>query len=134
MDLKSEINEHLDEYMKVVKEVLRSAQFVMGPNLADRGIGTMVYYPVPVHRLSIYKEGAPVLHVVERLSGEVLNLPIWSNIGEDVQGGVVGEISSLMKLPEFVKRFLPERLFLLRRYLRGFTQQKISEFWQSTPQ
>ena len=58
-----------------------------------------------------------------------------------------------MKLPKFVKRFLPESAFaknvsvlvggtalgqvitvLLRRYLRGFTQQKISEFWQSTPQ
>jgi len=33
LDLKSEINEHLNEYMKVIEEVLRSAQFIMGPNV-----------------------------------------------------------------------------------------------------
>ena len=57
----------------------------------------MVYYPVPVHRLPLYKESVPVLPVAEKLSGEVLSLPIWPNIGEDVQERVVGEISSLMK-------------------------------------
>jgi len=33
LDLKSEINEHLNEYMKAIEEVLRSAQFIMGPNV-----------------------------------------------------------------------------------------------------
>lgn len=33
LDLKSEINEHFNEYMKVIEEVLRSAQFIMGPNV-----------------------------------------------------------------------------------------------------
>ncbi len=65
--------------------------------LADRGIGTMVYYPVPVHRLPIYKEGAPVLPVAENFSGEVLSLPIWPNIGEDVQGEVAEAIREFMR-------------------------------------
>jgi len=33
LDLKGEINEHLNEYMKAIEEVLRSAQFIMGPNV-----------------------------------------------------------------------------------------------------
>jgi len=33
LDLKPEINEHLNEYMKAIEEVLRSAQFIMGPNV-----------------------------------------------------------------------------------------------------
>jgi len=66
-------------------------------HLADRGIGTMVYYPVPVHRLPLYKEGAHVLPVTEKLSGEVLSLPIWPNIGEDVQGEVVETIREFME-------------------------------------
>jgi len=66
-------------------------------HLADRGIGTMVYYPVPVHRLPLYKEGAPVLPVAERLSSEVLSLPIWPNIGEEVQGEVAEAVKGFMR-------------------------------------
>ena len=65
--------------------------------LADRGIGTMVYYPVPVHKLPIYKDTAPELPIAEKLAGEVLSLPIWPNIGEEVQREVVEAIREFMR-------------------------------------
>jgi len=64
--------------------------------LADRGIGTMVYYPVPVHKLPIYADNAPLLSVAERLSSEVLSLPIWPNMGEKVQEAVVKTLREIL--------------------------------------
>lgn len=58
--------------------------------LAENGIGTMVYYPLPVHLLSIYRDGSPVLSISEQLAGKVLSLPLWSQIPEDIQQQVAG--------------------------------------------
>lgn len=51
--------------------------------LAEAGIGSMVYYPVPIHRLPVYKDQAPSLPVAERLAGEVLSLPVWPGLPEE---------------------------------------------------
>ncbi len=51
------------------------------------GIGTMVYYPVPCHRLPVYAEAYAdvTLPVAEAAAGEVLSLPIWPSIEPGVQ-------------------------------------------------
>ncbi|MFD1175577.1 DegT/DnrJ/EryC1/StrS family aminotransferase [Paenibacillus puldeungensis] len=64
--------------------------------LAAVGVSTMVYYPVPVHKLPVYVAGSPSLPVAERLSQEVLSLPIWPKIGADVQRYVAEQIKSLI--------------------------------------
>ena len=55
--------------------------------LDEAGIGTMVYYPIPCHRLPVYAaEYAEVsLPVAEAAAAEVLSLPIWPSIEESVQ-------------------------------------------------
>ncbi len=53
--------------------------------LAKEGIQTMVYYPVPVHRLPFYEKKSNVLPQAERASEEVLSLPIWPQMTEDWQ-------------------------------------------------
>ncbi|MDI3542914.1 MAG: hypothetical protein PWP57_517, partial [Candidatus Atribacteria bacterium] len=68
--------------------------------LTERGIGTMIYYPVPVHQLPIYREKSPTLPVAEGVANEVLSLPIWPGIGEEIQEKVVGEIGNLMEEKE----------------------------------
>ena len=45
--------------------------------LAAAGIGTMVYYPIPVHRLPVYESLGYSLPVSEAAAAEVLSLPIW---------------------------------------------------------
>ena len=44
--------------------------------LAERGVGTMVYYPTPVHRLPVYDEPAGCCPLAEAAADEVLSLPI----------------------------------------------------------
>ena len=61
--------------------------------LAAEGIQTMVYYPVPVHRLPVYADaGFPAMPVAERLAEEVLSLPIGPSLDGDAQGRVVDAV------------------------------------------
>jgi dTDP-4-amino-4,6-dideoxygalactose transaminase len=63
--------------------------------LQDRGIGSGVYYPVPLHLQACfselgYREGD--LPVAERLCGEVVSLPIFPELGEERVGRVAEAI------------------------------------------
>lgn len=55
------------------------------------GIGTMVYYPIPIHRLPVYSAcyAGVRLPVAEAAATEVLSLPIWPEIEEATQVRVV---------------------------------------------
>lgn len=57
-------------------------------HLAQAGIDTMIYYPVPVHRLPIYSELDRPLPVTDTATTEVLSLPIWPQIPHHVQARV----------------------------------------------
>ncbi|MGH7144093.1 MAG: DegT/DnrJ/EryC1/StrS family aminotransferase [Planctomycetota bacterium] len=46
-------------------------------HLARRGIGSMIYYPIPVHQLEVYAGRKQSFPVAELLSREVLSLPLW---------------------------------------------------------
>lgn len=84
-------------YHQYTIRVLDGRRDELKKRLAERGIGTMVYYPVPVHRLPIYKDRAPALPLAEQLAGEVLSLPIWPDIEEEIQRQVTEEIESLIE-------------------------------------
>jgi len=51
--------------------------------LAEAGIGTMVYYPVPLHRLPVYGYPEGSFPEAERAAREVLSLPIWPTLREE---------------------------------------------------
>lgn len=57
--------------------------------LAEAGVATMIYYPVPVHRLPVYAHLGCTLPQAEAAAGEVLSLPIWPAMPADVQARVV---------------------------------------------
>jgi len=57
--------------------------------LADAGISSMIYYPVPIHRLPVYKDLKFNLPNAELASSEVLSLPIWPGIEKNIQSQVV---------------------------------------------
>ena len=66
--------------------------------LARAGIQTMVYYPIPIHRLPVYAtSGYPAFPVAERLAGEVLSLPIGPFIPEADQARVVDALSNALR-------------------------------------
>ncbi len=57
------------------------------------GIGSMVYYPVPCHRLALFRDGSPSLPAAEQAAREVLSLPLWPQMSEDIQERVVEVIT-----------------------------------------
>jgi dTDP-4-amino-4,6-dideoxygalactose transaminase len=62
-------------------------------SLAAAGIGSMVYYPTPVHRLPVYAGRThPALPVTEMLAEEVLSLPIFPHLTEDRQDLVIDAV------------------------------------------
>ena len=48
--------------------------------LAEAGIGTMIYYPKPLHQLKLYQDLNLRLPEAELAAKEVLSLPIWPHI------------------------------------------------------
>jgi dTDP-4-amino-4,6-dideoxygalactose transaminase len=51
--------------------------------LAERGVGTGIHYPVPVHLQPAYGQGqvrARALHETERAAGEILSLPMYPSL------------------------------------------------------
>jgi dTDP-4-amino-4,6-dideoxygalactose transaminase len=65
--------------------------------LAERGVGTLIYYPVPIHRqayLQAYLPGAAdlALPVSDRLSDEVLSIPVRPNLAEEELEAVIAAV------------------------------------------
>jgi dTDP-4-amino-4,6-dideoxygalactose transaminase len=57
--------------------------------LKDRGVGTLIHYPIPIHRQPAYADlgyGPGSLPVTERVASEVLSLPLYVGLRpEDVE-------------------------------------------------
>lgn len=65
--------------------------------LTERGIGSLIYYPVPIHEqdyLQAFMPGAKDLDlpVTNRLSGEVLSIPVHPKLTEDELDRIVAAI------------------------------------------
>ena len=70
-------------------------------HLADNGIGTGIYYPIPLHRQGCflylnYEEGD--FPEAERAAGETVALPIYSELSESQQWQVVEALASFRHL------------------------------------
>jgi dTDP-4-amino-4,6-dideoxygalactose transaminase len=57
--------------------------------MKSAGVESMIYYPVPVHRLPIYRHLDYRLPQAEAAAREVLSLPIWPQITGEIQERVV---------------------------------------------
>lgn len=62
--------------------------------LKEQGVSSMIYYPVPCNELPVYKDANYDLPQTDLLSTQVLSLPIWPQMGEDVQNRVVEVLKS----------------------------------------
>lgn len=81
-----------NQYTCIVKENKRDA---LQEFLKSNGIPSMIYYPIPVHlqgayKVYGYKQGD--FPVAERLSAEVISLPIHTEMKEDVQAYIISKI------------------------------------------
>ncbi len=72
--------------------VLEGRRAHVRARLAEEGISTMIYYPIPQDRLPVYDGTYPPNPVSDRLSTEVLSLPIWPTLDEATIERVAGAI------------------------------------------
>jgi dTDP-4-amino-4,6-dideoxygalactose transaminase len=64
--------------------------------LREQGTGTMIYYPIPLHRLPVYADlgySETSLPVSEQAAREVLSLPMYPELTEDQIQTVVEQIT-----------------------------------------
>ena len=91
-----EHNEHIwNQYtIRVLGEGQRDA---LMSYLREAEIGCDVYYPVPVHQQECFHHlGQHPLPVVERLSAEVLSIPVYPELTEGQQDRVIAAIASFL--------------------------------------
>lgn len=53
--------------------------------MAAKGVGTMIYYPIPQDELPVYAGKFPPNPISRKLAGEVLSLPLWPEISDETQ-------------------------------------------------
>lgn len=68
--------------------------------LSERGVGSEIYYPVPMHKQECFEylniDGS-TLPETERASSEILNLPIFPSLSEAEQQQVINTITGFYK-------------------------------------
>ncbi|MDQ0352761.1 dTDP-4-amino-4,6-dideoxygalactose transaminase [Alkalibacillus filiformis] len=82
-------------YHQFTIRVLNGKRDKLQAYLKEQGIGTMVYYPTPVHKLPLYNSSIK-LPISEMLADEVLSLPMYPHLS----------IDEINKIGHIIKRFL----------------------------
>ena len=65
--------------------------------LTELGIGTMIYYPVPLHRLPVYRDLCIQMPHSDQAAQEVLSLPIWPQMKAETQDLVIEAVRKALK-------------------------------------
>jgi dTDP-4-amino-4,6-dideoxygalactose transaminase len=67
-------------------------------SLQERGVSTIIYYPIPIHCQPAYAEQqqGTRLTVTEQLCSEVLSLPIFPELSSEQQEQVISVLRSLL--------------------------------------
>jgi dTDP-4-amino-4,6-dideoxygalactose transaminase len=75
-------------HLFVVRHPRRDA---LAAALRERGVGTLIHYPIPLHRQPAFASlGGRDLPVAEKASAEILSLPLYPEL-TDAQAGLVAE-------------------------------------------
>lgn len=77
--------------------VLGGQRDALAAHLDAQGIQTMVYYPIPQDRLPVYAGQYGTFPVSDRLATEVLSLPIWPQMTDEVQDAVIAAVQDMMR-------------------------------------
>ena len=64
--------------------------------LQAAGVGCMLYYPIPCHKLPVYEDLGISMPLAEHAADEVLSLPIWPTLDPGVQARIVEVIRSTL--------------------------------------
>ena len=67
----------------------------LAKHLSDKGVGTLIHYPIPSHRQQAYKELAYLdLPVTESLAEQALSIPIYPSMSNSQIELVIDAVNS----------------------------------------
>ena len=72
----------------------------MQEKLAERGIPSMVYYPIPAHRQGMFASfdlGNINLTITDQLTEQVISLPIHTEMQADQQSYIINSFLDILK-------------------------------------
>ena len=84
-------------YHQYTIRVLNGRRDEVKEALAQSGVGSMIYYPVPLHRLPVYDDLDIHLPHSEQAAQEVLSLPMWPYLSEDKQARVIDALRAAVR-------------------------------------
>ncbi|HNF71078.1 MAG TPA: DegT/DnrJ/EryC1/StrS family aminotransferase [Chitinophagaceae bacterium] len=73
---------------------------ILKEQLAEKGIPTMIYYPIPAHRQKMFEElrsGMPELEITDWLTTRVLSLPIHTEMQNEELEYITGTVLELIQ-------------------------------------
>jgi len=92
-------------YHQYTIRVLNGKRDLVNKKLGEMGIASMIYYPIPVHRLPVYEnmEGfvppkAEDMIVTNKAADEVLSIPVYPQLTEEMQKRVVDSIAKIISM------------------------------------
>jgi len=85
-------------YHQYTLRVPASKRDVLHEKLAEQGIGSMIYYPIPLHQLPVYQamKWGP-FPIAEKAAEEVISLPIWPTLSSEAQLEVAGAVQAILQ-------------------------------------
>ncbi|NPA71534.1 MAG: erythromycin biosynthesis sensory transduction protein eryC1, partial [Gammaproteobacteria bacterium] len=82
-------------YHQYTVRVMNGRRDEVRQRLAEEGIGTMVYYPVPLHRLPVYAWPEGSLPQAEKAAQEVVSLPMGPRLSPAQQQHIIERLRFL---------------------------------------
>lgn len=79
-------------YHQYTIRVLDGKRDALNDYLLSKGIGTMIYYPVPLHKLPVYQDKEWHFPLSECAAEEVLSLPMWPLMSVEIQEKIISTI------------------------------------------
>jgi dTDP-4-amino-4,6-dideoxygalactose transaminase len=73
--------------------------------LKEKGIGTLIHYPIPLHKQNAFKSfgGRFKCPVTEELSSEILSLPLFPQLSNEMQSRIIDTICEFFQSRAGVK-------------------------------
>lgn len=84
------------QYTIRVKKEYGISRDELAERLSKKGVGTGIYYPLPIHKQKLYKKLGykDKLPAAEKAAKEVLSLPVHAGVGEDEINQIVSCLSA----------------------------------------
>ena len=89
-----------NQYTIKVNESSSLTRDELKAKLAEKGISSDIYYPVPIHKQTLYKEQLGYnlsLPITEKLAGQVLSIPIHPSLKRDELEYIIDTMHVLLK-------------------------------------